>query len=138
MDPEELDKLLAKSNGLQEQVKLLLPRLAEARRRYAVTKTDTDRSRFESIGDEASALSARLGKIADAMIAATGLPSEFFQILDELDANSDYSHLPRRNLTQEQIATTADLDGHLPQALDAIRRLLPSGWVDGESPNSRV
>ena len=134
MDPEELDKLLAESNGLQEQVKLLLPRLAEARRRYAVTKTDTDRSRFESIGDEASALSARLGKIADAMIAATGLPSEFFQILDELDANSDYSHLPRRNLTQEQIATTADLDGHLPQALDAIRRLLPSGWVDGESP----
>jgi hypothetical protein len=44
------------------------------------------------------------------------------------------SHLPRRNLTQEQIATTADLDSHLPQALDAIRRLLPSGWVEEESP----
>jgi hypothetical protein len=81
MNAEELDALLAEANRLQQQAKLLLPQLAVARRRYAVTKTDTDRSRFKSIRDEAAALSAHLGEIADAMIAATGLPPEL-----ELDA----------------------------------------------------
>jgi hypothetical protein len=75
-----------------------------------------------------------LGEIADAMISAAGLPPELFQIIDELDAQVDYSRLPRRNLTHDQIATTGDLDSLLPQALDALRHLLPSGWVEEESP----
>jgi hypothetical protein len=134
MNVEEIDALQAEADRLQQQAKLILPQLAEARRRYAVTKTDSDRTRFESIQDESSALRAKLGAIVDVMIAATGLPPELFQIVDELDAKADYSQIPRRNLRQDHIATTADLDSHLPQALDALRHLLPSGWVEEESP----
>ncbi|HTT79925.1 MAG TPA: hypothetical protein VMF86_09625 [Stellaceae bacterium] len=134
MNIEEIDALQAEADRLQQQAKLILPQLAEARRRYAVTKTDSDRTRFESIRDESSALRAKLGAIVDVMIAATGLPPQLFQIIDRLDAEADYSQIPRRNLTQDQIATTADLDSLLPQALDALRHLLPSGWVEEESP----
>jgi hypothetical protein len=127
---EEIDTLQAQADRLQEQVKLLLPRLAEARRRYAVRKTATDRTRFESIREEASMLEAKLGAIVDAMIAATGLPSELFQAIDELGAETDLNRLPRRNLTKDRIAATADLDSLLPEALDAVRRLIPPGWVE--------
>ena len=112
---EEIDTLHAQADRLQEQVKLLLPRLAEARRRYAVTKTATDRTQFESIREEASMLEAKLDAIVDAMIAATGLSSELFRTIDELDAETDLSHLPRRSLTEDRIASTADLDSLLPK-----------------------
>ena len=129
---EEIDTLQAQADRLQEQVKLLLPRLAEARRRYAVTKTATDRTQFESIREEASMLEAKLDAIVDAMIAATGVSSELFRTIDELDAETDLSHLPRRSLTEDRIASTADLDSLLPKALDAVCRLLPPGWVKEE------
>ena len=127
---EEIDALQAQANRLHEQVKLLLPRLVEARGRYAITRSATDRTQFESIREEASMLKAKLGSIIDAMIEATGLPPELLQTIDELDAKPDLNSLPRRNLTEDRIASTADLDSLLPKALDAVRRLLPPGWVE--------
>jgi hypothetical protein len=41
-------------------------------------------------------------------------------------------HLPRQNLTVDQVESTADIDALLPDALDRIESLLPNGWLDEE------
>ncbi|MGH7046807.1 MAG: hypothetical protein ACREE2_10540 [Stellaceae bacterium] len=132
MNAEKADALKAEADRLQQQFRLILPRLAEARRRYVVTKTAADRARFEAIQDETSALSANLDTIVDAMIAAADLPPELLRIIEGLGSEIDPKHLPRRNLTEDQIATTGDLDADLPEALELVQRLLPPGWVEEE------
>ena len=132
MDEEQIAALKSDADGLTGEVDALLRRLAEARRRYAATMTDDDWSRLDTVQMETAALHARFGDIVDAMGTITGLPPELLEKIGELEPGPGQHHLPRRNLTREEIASTADLDEHLPGALDAIQRLLPAGWLEAE------
>ena len=132
IDTERVAALRSKADGLTGEVDALLRRLAEARRRYAATMSDDDWSRLDAVQAETSALHARFIEIVDATGTATDLPPELMEKIGELEPGPGQNHLPRRNLTQEQIASTADIDEQLPAALDSIRRLLPPCWIEAE------
>jgi hypothetical protein len=114
------------------EVDALLPRLADARHRYAATMSDDNWSHLVAIQNEGSLLCARFGGMVEALGTTDGFPSEFLSKIGELASEPDRNDLPRRNLIREKIGTTGNLDDHIAEALAAIERLLPRGWIEAE------
>jgi len=68
--------------------------------------------------------------------AASGLPTELFDaVLDEERQPSGQAQMSRDNLRAELVGTTFNLDDALPQAIEHVESLLPSGWLN-EQPRS--
>jgi hypothetical protein len=121
----EEDRLLTETEAL-------LPRLAEARRRYAMTMSDADWSRLVVVQNEAAAFQANFYEAVGAAGTGIGLPSDVLAKIGELGSAPDGHHLPRRNLTQERTAITGQVDEQLPRVLSGIQRLLPAGWIEAD------
>jgi len=132
--PEWAAALITETDRREDEVKRLLPTLVEARRRYFASKrTDADRLQLDAVEAEVSAAHERFSDAVKALEDASGIRPE---ILDQLsskpEAKQGPDRVPRANLRQELIASTADIDDLLPNALEVVRRLLPSAWADAE------
>lgn len=132
MDVEKLAALKKKADQLRAELRPLLPRIAEARRRYATSKTDENRSQLDEVEKRASTLLEQSDEVIKAMEAASGLPTEVLSELAKPQSGDRRDRLPRRSLTVDKVQTTGDIDELLPAALDAIQEKLPKGWIDAE------
>jgi len=127
---EALMPALVAAHAAENEV---IPRLAEARRIYAKSRSDEDWDVLNRIQREASEKHEATLLALRNVEEATGLPEEFFEELAKPEVRSDpVDRTPRSLLTDEKIASTADIDDALPQALDALLKRLPLGWLDEE------
>ena len=136
MDIEKLKVLGSAAEETKRNLAPLLSKLAEARRRFATTRTDTDKRHLDIVQAEVRVLSNRFDSIVAEMEAATGLSEEELTALEADKTPHGADQIPRGNLRRETVPTTSNIDEQLPEALDAIYRLLPSRWLDGEDRES--
>lgn len=122
---DEVDDALA-------QLKAKLPALDAARRLWRRTRSDADRIAVDQVQAEADALNKRYGAAVLELQRVLGITEEELAEIDAERSGVGLDQLPRRALTADDIEPTADLDGDLPLALEAIEAMLPKGWIDEE------
>ncbi|MEH3123037.1 MAG: hypothetical protein PGN16_13850 [Sphingomonas phyllosphaerae] len=114
----------------------IIPSLADVRRRYASSWSDTDKAEHDRVQAEADRRFAAFQETLKRIEEATGLPPEFFEELAETELPGDRTDRRARSmLTVEEVEPTGCIDDHLPSALDALVRRLPPGWLEEESPD---
>jgi hypothetical protein len=112
----------------------MIPRLHEARCQYARTRSDEHRIELDQVQQEAEEKQTAFQDALKRVEAATGIPEEVFEALSEPDVELDAINRTRRSqLTIDQIEPTSNIDDYLPEALEALLRLIPVGWLEEES-----
>lgn len=132
MDIERIRELAAEADLLKLETERLLPRLADARRNYASTRSEEARAILDAIQDQASQAHAKFSATVARMNEASGIPPE---VLEELTAYRPVpgpDRTPRQTLTSDLVPSTFEIDDHLGLALETLRSQLPPGWLDEE------
>lgn len=80
---ERFWQLIEEAKQIQEGLTPLLPKVAEARRRYMRSRSEADRIEMERVEGEARELVARHGALDEEIRAASGLPDEALAELDK-------------------------------------------------------
>ena len=129
MDSDRFADLTSEAEQLESEVKLLLPEVADARRRYAVSESEDDRVRMVAVEKKLQDVHARLGELVKEMESVSGLSPEVLEAIDKPQLDEGENRVPRGTLTADKIKTTSEIDEILPVALEAIERLLPVDWL---------
>lgn len=125
--------LLPGLQAAQAAVEELVPRLAEARRNYARTRSDADRLQLDDIQHEASKRLAAFDEALASVQAATGFPPELFEQMAAPELRGDRTDRRRRaTLTADEVEPTACVDDNLAHALERLTARLPAGWLELE------
>lgn len=129
----EFERLKARIDDLNDQIRPLLPKLAAARHAFMVNRTSANEQALDLVQAEVSALHEKSSKLIGELPAASGLPPEAFEAREAVDGeHSRRDQTPRESLTADRVDTTADIDKLLPNALARIESLLPKGWLEEE------
>jgi hypothetical protein len=133
IDLSEAMAFLPELEAAQAAVEEMVPNLAEARRAYATSRSETDRRRLDQVQEAASARMTALENLLARAQAAIGLPPELFAEMETADLRGDRTDRRHRaTLTADQVEPTACVDDSLAQALNAVVARLPSGWLEQE------
>lgn len=125
--------MLPQLKAAQAAIEAMVPQLAEARRKYAHSRSEEDRSALDAVQEEASAKLAAFDDILARAQAASGLPPELFEHIAEPDLRGDRTDRRlRAKLTADEVEPTACLDDNLASALDTLSKRLPAGWLEQE------
>lgn len=132
---KEFEDLTRRIDAISAEIEPLLPKLAAARHAHFSNPTKQNEADLDAIQAEVLALHEESSRLVAELPAASGLPLEMFEhaMTAEAVPGARPDHLPRQNLTVDQIETTADIDALLPDALDRMESLLPKGWL-GDQP----
>ncbi|QEX15431.1 hypothetical protein FRZ44_07150 [Hypericibacter terrae] len=127
-------ELAEQAKLLQEEIRLLLPSLAEARRKYSRSKSDVDRIELERIQNFAGELLATNNAVGRELEQASGLSEEILRAIETQNLPGDgENRLLRGDLIEQRVAVTGIVETHLAEAIDAVTRLVPSGWLQHDS-----
>ena len=74
--------LIAEAKNLGQEIRALLPQLAEARRNWFRSRSDADAQTLEAIEAQAGALSIRHKVVLEEMQRLSGIPEEVFEALE--------------------------------------------------------
>ena len=130
---KEFEDLTYRIDAIGAKLKPLLSKLAAARNAYYTNPTAQNEIVLRAIDAEARALHDESSRLIEQLPAASGLPPEIFEERDEnSDARQRKNQLPCESLTVDQVESTADINALLPEALERIESLLPSGWSDDQ------
>ena len=134
-DPDVALRLKAETDAAEAALRSHLGVLDAARRQFARSKNDENRTVVEAAQAEADVLHNAFAAALERLRGYLGITEED---LAEVEAGrtSGMDQLPRAALTADLVEVTADLDATLPQALEAIEALLPSEWLGEEPPNA--
>lgn len=133
IDLSEALAFLPELEAAQAAVEEMVSHLAEARRAYATSRSDTDRCRLDQVQEEARARMMALEDLLARAQAESGLPSEIFAEMERPDLRGDRTDRRyRATLTADQVEPTACVDDNLVQALEAMVARLPAGWLEQE------
>ncbi len=134
IDLSSAEALMPELHSANAATQEVIPRLHEARRRYAQTQSDEDRIEHDRVQQEAEEKHAAFRDILKRVQDATGIPEEVFEALSAPDLDFDPVNRTRRSqLTVDQVETTSSIDDALPNALGALLRQIPAGWLEEES-----
>lgn len=134
-DPSaEFSELRKRADELEQEMKTVLPRLAEARKKYMRSRSEADEIELDRIQSLAENLQSRFRVLGEAMERASGLPAEIIEQLkhSEIDGDSK-SRLLREDLVEDEVAVTGLVDDYLPEAVENLMRLLPENWLNDEA-----
>lgn len=125
--------LIAEVENLEQGIRALLPRLAEARRNWFRSRSDADARTLEAIEAQAGALHARQKVVSEEMQRLSGIPEEVFEALEDAQVrgNAD-DRIFRDDLTVDKVESTANIDKVLPTALEGVLRLVDPKWLRAE------
>src|SRR6266571_4970291 len=100
---EALAALNRDAAALHEQIKAVLPELAEARRRYAKSMSADDRQHMDEVQARLGALHFRFSEIVKEMQKVVGISDE---MLDQLEKEQNLGDQPQR-LERGQLTAAA-------------------------------
>ncbi|MEW5995704.1 MAG: hypothetical protein AB1744_15095 [Candidatus Zixiibacteriota bacterium] len=133
------EERMAQLDELQSELRAYLPRLAAARRHYEEFKSETAEQELDACQRHAEGLQARFNEALDNWRHALGLTEEELEQLTNEDSDApDYSGMTRSDLTQDKVSVTGNIDSALPSAIDKIRSIFPSAWLDEDENNGRT
>lgn len=133
-DPDLFHQLIAEAQQIAAKIKTLLPKIVETRRNYARSRSATDEAEMNRVQKIARELSERHSSLYEDLKRASGLPEDLLQAIDQPDFGTDSEdRLMRETLTKEKISISAFVEDHVPNAIDAISRILPKGWLNEQS-----
>jgi hypothetical protein len=128
---EALVALVAQVQAAKAELEASFIDLDAARRQFAKSKSDDDKSTMDTAQVQSSRLLNIYGERVTALQAMLEVTDEELAEV-EVERGSGREQLPRRALTADQVVTTADVNGGLAQAIETIEQLLPAGWLDEE------
>ncbi len=125
--------LLSQLQGAQSAMTDMIPQLHEARTRWARTRSAEDRAHLDRVEADAQAKRDIFDDLLLRTQAASGIPDEVFDKLSEPEIDGDsINRVNRSLLTVEHIEPDNSIEEVLPDALEALIRRLPNGWLDEE------
>ena len=119
-----------------DEMTSLFPTLTEARRQYFISQSAEDLQRLEAAQEHVEALDRKFQGILHEMELASGLSAEELAALEAPAADFNRSDLARHALTADAIRSTHHVDETLANSVDAIKQLLPHGWLAAETAES--
>jgi hypothetical protein len=127
------ESLAAQAELIKAQLQASARQLGEARQSFARSKSEADRRRLAERQAAAEALSEEFERLVQEMGEALDLTSEQIEALGQpARPPGRLADLQRSELTQDKVPPTALIDDLLPAALDRVKGLLPSGWLDAD------
>ncbi|TBZ21004.1 hypothetical protein [Rhizobium leguminosarum] len=129
---DEFVELVSQLEEIKAKIDPVLLRLAEARRAHLKEPTVASRATLDTAQEQATELHIEYSRLVALLPAATGLPPEELELLVE-ESRSDRTgenRLLRETLTTDEIVPTAEIDDYLADALERVKSILPSGWLE--------
>ncbi len=128
---EALAALNRDAAALHEQIKAVLPELAEARRRYAKSMSADDRQHMDEVQARLGALHFRFSEIVKEMQKVVGISDE---MLDQLEKEQNLGDQPQRlergQLTAAAVPSNARIEDLLGNSIDRLRRIVDPAWLE--------
>lgn len=136
---DRVDEILEELALLDSRIDSLLPEFsALAKRAYAKNGARSDQVDFENLGRVLLDLNSKMGALLDEVDKLAETDARLKGVLEaRKPLRRREFRVARRDLTDDLVRSTEEIESVLPEALVNVMRIVPSGWLAAEAQNGR-